>query len=212
MINRDTFRLIKRTKKRFITLFLMVMIGVAFMVGLMSTSSIMQRSVDVYFDQNNLMDIQIYSNYGFCEDDIEAFRNTRTVKDVVGSKFYDAYVLDEHDDLYVTRFEDLSISKKNIGSKMRVYDWFSTFLGDSNRYEYYKEFLDTGAECEFECFDLESDEVNFHKIKFYKMENVAKDGGECYCLNKNYYINPKEVDNIIFSEILYDIDNVLNQD
>ena len=107
MFNRDTFRLIKRTKKRFITLFLMVMIGVAFMVGLMSTSSIMQRSVDVYFDQNNLMDIQIYSNYGFCEDDIEAFRNTRTVKDVVGSKFYDAYVLDEHDDLYVTRFEEI---------------------------------------------------------------------------------------------------------
>ena len=107
MFNRDTFRLIKRTRKRFVTLFLMVMIGVAFMVGLMSTSSIMQRSVDVYFDQNNLMDIQIYSNYGFCEDDIEAFRNTRTVKDVVASKFYDAYVLDEHDDLYVTRFEEI---------------------------------------------------------------------------------------------------------
>lgn len=106
MFNKDTFRLIKRTHKRFLTLFLMVMIGVAFMVGVMSSSPILQKSVDIYDDQNNLMDVQIYSSYGFCDDDIKAIKDTSGVLDVFGSKFIDAKALDEGKS-YVTRIQEV---------------------------------------------------------------------------------------------------------
>ena len=72
MFHKDTFRLIRKTFKRFVTIFLIVLIGVGFMVGLMSSAPTMQMSVDKYFDDTNFMDIQLYSSYGFDDRDIEA--------------------------------------------------------------------------------------------------------------------------------------------
>ena len=54
MFFKDTLRLIKKTIKRFLTIFLMVFIGVSFMVGLLATPPIMYKSVDDYFDEYNL--------------------------------------------------------------------------------------------------------------------------------------------------------------
>ena len=65
MFHLDTFRLIKKTKRRFLTIFLMVFIGVCFMVGLLSITPIMKVSVDDYYDEYNFMDVQLYSSYGF---------------------------------------------------------------------------------------------------------------------------------------------------
>ena len=64
MFHRDTLRLIKKTIKRFLTIFLMVMIGVSFMVGLLATKPIMHKSVDIYYDEYEFMDVQLYSSYG----------------------------------------------------------------------------------------------------------------------------------------------------
>ena len=59
MFHRDTFRLIRKTAKRFVTIVLIVLIGVAFMVGLMSTEPTMRASVDKYYDTQNFMDLQL---------------------------------------------------------------------------------------------------------------------------------------------------------
>ena len=72
MFHRDTFRLIKKTFKRFITILLIVLIGVGFMVGLMSSAPTMRVSVDKYFDDTNFMDIQLFSSYGFDDRDVDA--------------------------------------------------------------------------------------------------------------------------------------------
>lgn len=107
MFNRDTFRLIRRTFKRFITLTLMVLIGSGFMVGLMSSSPMLERSVDKYNDENNLMDMQIYSSFGFCNEDVRAIEETEGVKEVFASKFVDAYVEIDETSVYVTRLQEL---------------------------------------------------------------------------------------------------------
>ena len=83
------------------------MIGVAFMVGLMATSPILQSSVDVYDDETNLMDLQLYSSYGFCDEDIEALKNTRGVEDVFGSKFIDVYAQGKNSKEYVVRIQEI---------------------------------------------------------------------------------------------------------
>ena len=112
MFNKDTFRLIKRTKKRFLTLFIIVIIGVGFMVGLLSSSPYLQYSVDKYNDEYNLMDVQIYSSYGFCDEDLDAIKKTRGVEKIQGTKFVDAYGRTNADNYLVTRVQELD-SKVN---------------------------------------------------------------------------------------------------
>ena len=108
MFRKDTFRMIKKTYKRFVSLVLIVLIGSGFMMGLMSTSTIMRKSMDAYNDEYNLQDIQIYSNYGFCLKDIETIKETEGVKDVFASRFVDAYAKVDDGKEIVARVEELT--------------------------------------------------------------------------------------------------------
>ncbi|MCQ2554255.1 MAG: hypothetical protein MJ171_01210, partial [Clostridia bacterium] len=86
MFHKDTIRLIKNTFNRFFSLLMMVLIGSAFMMGLLSTKLIMKSSVDVFNDENRLHDIQIYSSYGFDDDDIKALVKEENVEYAFPSK------------------------------------------------------------------------------------------------------------------------------
>ncbi len=107
MFHRDTLRLIKKTYKRFLTIFLMVLIGVAFMVGLMSSSPTMQYSVDEYYKETNYMDIQLYSSYGFNDNDIKNIKATSGIRDVFATRFQDVYGTNEDGVEYVTRVQEI---------------------------------------------------------------------------------------------------------
>ena len=91
MILKDTLRLIKQTYKRFLTIVAIVFIGVSFMMGLTSSSTIMRESVDKYNKELNFQDFQIYSNYGFCNEDVLELSKLDYIKDVYPSKQVDAY-------------------------------------------------------------------------------------------------------------------------
>lgn len=107
MFHKDTLRLIKKTFKRFLTILLMVLIGVSFMVGLLATKPIMHKSVDIYYDEKNFMDVQLFSSYGFNEEDVEYLKNQEIIEDVFASRFVDVFgQLD--DQIYVTRVQELS--------------------------------------------------------------------------------------------------------
>ncbi len=106
MFHKDTFRLIKRTFNRFFSLVMIVLIGVAFMMGLLSTREIMETNVDRYSDENSLQDIQLYSSYGFDDADIEAISSLDYVDKVFASRFIDAYAEGENGEILVTRIEE----------------------------------------------------------------------------------------------------------
>ena len=99
---KDIRRLIRATKGRFFSLTTIVLIGVAFFVGISSVSTIMGYSVDTYDDEYNLKDITIYSNYGFDEDDITTLSNLEHVDTVEGVYFVDVIGASE-EITYVTR-------------------------------------------------------------------------------------------------------------
>lgn len=99
---KNILRLIRTTKSRFFSLTAIVAIGVAFFVGVYSSSSIMSASVDAYDDAYGLKDIQIYSNYGFSEEDIEAVRSLPEIREAEGTKFADV-IASAGTDTYVTR-------------------------------------------------------------------------------------------------------------
>ena len=107
MFHRDTFRLIKSTFNRFFSLFMIVVIGVAFMMGLLSSRPIMEDSVEKYYKDEKLQDFQIYSSYGFNDDDIRAIKKQEYVRDCFRSKMTDVFSRNENGDISVTRVEEL---------------------------------------------------------------------------------------------------------
>lgn len=88
-LGKDTFRLIRATRGRFLSLTAIVLLGMAFFIGVSSSSEFMSRSVDTYSDQEVLKDITVYSNYGFGSEDIEAIAALDDVAVAEGSKFAD---------------------------------------------------------------------------------------------------------------------------
>lgn len=88
-LKKDILRLIRSTRGRFFSLTAIVMIGVAFFVGVSASSTIMADNVDAYSDRLNLKDITIYSSYGFDQEDIDALMSLEEVEYAEGGKFVD---------------------------------------------------------------------------------------------------------------------------
>lgn len=73
---KDTLREIWRTFSRFLSIFAIVALGVAFFAGVKATSSDMRITGDKYFDEYSLMDIRLVSTLGFDDKDLEAISKT----------------------------------------------------------------------------------------------------------------------------------------
>ncbi|MCR5387649.1 MAG: FtsX-like permease family protein [Lachnospiraceae bacterium] len=76
MILRDFFRSVKRTFSRFISILLMVAIGVAFYTGVRSSEPDMKLTADLFYDDADFFDIRVLSTLGLTEDDLDIIRKT----------------------------------------------------------------------------------------------------------------------------------------
>ncbi len=88
---KDTFIEIKKSASRFISILAIVMIGVAFFVGVSSSSAIMEHSADVYFDKYNLSDIRLVSTFGFTDEDVDEISKIEGVNGVYPAYTKDVY-------------------------------------------------------------------------------------------------------------------------
>ena len=84
-ILKDTFREIKKTKGRFFSILAIVLIGVGFFAGVWASAPIMRYSVDRYYDDYNLMDLRIVSNFGLTQDDMDRLAEIDGVKQLYGA-------------------------------------------------------------------------------------------------------------------------------
>lgn len=89
---KDLFREIKRTFGRFIAIFAIVAIGVAFFAGVTASSNDMKNSTDHYYDDYNMSDLRLLSSIGFNEDDINAIREVQGVKGMYPAYSQDAVI------------------------------------------------------------------------------------------------------------------------
>ena len=71
-LRKDFYMEIRRSLGRFLSIFFIVAIGVAFFSGIRVSEPDMRYSADAYFDQQNLMDIEVISTMGLTDDDIAA--------------------------------------------------------------------------------------------------------------------------------------------
>lgn len=88
----DTLREIKKSFGRFIAIFGIVALGVAFYAGVSASSTDMKYSADTYFDEYNLMDINLLSTIGFNEEDIAALNEVDGIEGVFATHTLDALI------------------------------------------------------------------------------------------------------------------------
>ena len=88
---KDTLRSITANKLRFLSIAVIVALGMSFFVGIKSASPAMQYEANEYFVKNNLMDVHVTSPIPFSDEDIERIANVETVSQVVGSCYVDGY-------------------------------------------------------------------------------------------------------------------------
>ena len=98
---KDSVRQIKNTFKRFLSILLIVLLGVGFFAGIKATSPDMKEAIDKYFDDQNMMDIEVISTLGITNDDINALKEIKEVKQVNPAYAFDAIVATEGKDIVV---------------------------------------------------------------------------------------------------------------
>jgi len=72
---KDIIREIWKSKARFLSIFAIILMGVAFFAGLIATGPVMRETADQYFSENDLMDIQVQSTLGLADEDMEILNN-----------------------------------------------------------------------------------------------------------------------------------------
>ncbi len=91
---KNSIKEIKVTYKRFISIMLMALLGVGFFSGLRAASPDMVDSIDSYYKNQNVYDIQIISTLGLTNQDIEALKNVKNVGEVYGTYSQDGLIKD----------------------------------------------------------------------------------------------------------------------
>ena len=107
---KDSVKEIKNTYKRFISILLMAFLGVGFFAGLRATSPDMLRTIDNYYKEQNVYDIQIVSTLGLTSKDIEEISKIENVDKVSKSYEIDGKINIENKEI-ITKFitiEDLN--------------------------------------------------------------------------------------------------------
>lgn len=72
---KDIVREIKRTRKRYISIIAIVILGVAFYVGINTSSPDMLNTYNKYMNDYNMYDLNLVSTVGFEKDDLETIKN-----------------------------------------------------------------------------------------------------------------------------------------
>ena len=136
MLRRKMLRDIKQNLSQFITIFLMVLIGVMAYSGIEAYMSGMKETADKFYSENNLQDLNVMGELS--EKDVETIKDIEHVKDAEG-KLTISTTLEENSDitisanfisenniskLYIIDGEDFDINKKGV--------WLDNFFAEKN--------------------------------------------------------------------------------
>ena len=137
MLNKKLFRDILKNKSQFITIFLMVLIGVMVYVGIEAYSVGMKIAAENFYTNNNLQDLNVIGSESFNDEDLKEIKNIDNVKDVerllsvtgtddTGDKTYFLNFIESNniDKFYVVDGNGFDINKKGV--------WIDEFYAKKN--------------------------------------------------------------------------------
>lgn len=137
MLKKKMFRDIMQNKSQFITIFLMVTIGVMVYAGIESYMSGMTNAADKFYLENNLQDLNVLGT-SFTEDDLLKIKQMKNVNDAERKLEVTGIDADDKDKTYLISFiESNNISKFYVieGSSFDVNKkgvWIDSFYADKN--------------------------------------------------------------------------------
>lgn len=76
---------IRKSKSRFISILLIVALGVAFFSGIQASSPDMRYSGDAYYDESSLMDIKVVGTMGLTSDDVSSIESIDGIESAEGA-------------------------------------------------------------------------------------------------------------------------------
>lgn len=117
MLFKNAIKTIGKTKGRFFSILAIVAVGVAFFSGVLASAPNMKYNADLYFDEYNLMDYQIMSNFGLTDEDIQSLEKIDGIEGIMPA--YSADVLANINDkesvikVHSLDIDDTSLQNKN---------------------------------------------------------------------------------------------------
>ena len=88
-LRKDFYMEIRRSLNRFLSIFFIVALGVAFYSGIQSSAPDMEDTGDTYFDKYQLMDLKVVSTMGLTEEDVEVLLELESVEKAEGAYMTD---------------------------------------------------------------------------------------------------------------------------
>ncbi|WP_291567393.1 MULTISPECIES: ABC transporter permease [unclassified Clostridium] len=118
-LTKNTLREITKSKSRFLSILIIVAIGVAFFAGVRATSPEMKFTADKYLDDNNTADLTIQSLNGFKQSDIDKVKKIVGVSEVYGGYSFDALAINDDSEKAI-KIHSLKIGEKSVNNPVLV--------------------------------------------------------------------------------------------
>ena len=119
-IKKDFRREVKKSISRFISILLIVVLGVAFYSGIRSSMPAMQMTADAVYDKENFMDIRVVGTLGLTQNDLDALKEIEGVESVEGA--------------YTTDFLCLANSSEIVTKVLAMPDTINDVMVNEGRY------------------------------------------------------------------------------
>ncbi len=107
VLHKDSIKEIINTRKRFLSILLIVLLGVGFFAGIRAASPDMKKTADTYFDETKMMDIEVISTLGLTDNDVKKIQDMQDVEVAEGSCSKDVLTRVD-DEEYVLKVHTLS--------------------------------------------------------------------------------------------------------
>ena len=93
---KDTLREIRHSINRFISILIIIALGVGFFVGIKCASPSMLKTADDYFETHDLMDFKLQSTVGFDDEDLQAIADMEHIAEIMPSYSADVILQQEN--------------------------------------------------------------------------------------------------------------------
>ena len=114
---KDSIRKLKTSIFRYISIIVIIMLGVGFFVGMNSVAPDMKKTTEEYLKTSNVFDIQLASNLGYDKKDIEKFEQIEEITEVEPVYNYDVLTTINDKNLpvrIISKTKDQKINKNDI--------------------------------------------------------------------------------------------------
>ena len=204
MLNRKMFRDIKKNLSQFITIFLMIMIGVMAYTGIKSYMKGMSNTSNKFYSENNMFDLEVIGN-NLTDIDVEKIKEISNVEDAEGKLSLTATANDDKV-LLVNFIKTNNISQfyvisgdKFDSNKHGV--WLDAFYAKENN-------IKVGDTISINYNEISLDEPVIGLINVPDHIYDTKDESELYPNRKEFgfaYLSMNEIDYNLYNYIMVDV-------